>query len=121
MNLVTRLVISALLLITLGRESEGLRCWECDSDDTDCDDTSNHEAEQCPDSESVCLRLVLDREVTLGCVAKEEGVHIGCRQMEGANDAQCYCDSDLCNGTTPTARLSLLTLISLSLARLFLH
>ena len=70
-----------------------------------------------------CLfRLVLDQEVTLDCVAKEEGVNIGCRQMEGANDAQCYCDSDLCNGTTPTsASLSLLTLISLSLARLFLH
>ena len=41
---------------------------------------------------------MLDKEVTLDCVAKEEGVNIGCRQMEGDNDAQCYCDSDLCNG-----------------------
>ena len=50
-------VISVSQLIYLaGRDSDGLRCWKCDSDDTDCDDTSNHEAEQCPDSESVCLR-----------------------------------------------------------------
>ena len=39
-----------------GRESHGLRCWSCDGEESDCDDTSNHEAEQCQDSESVCLR-----------------------------------------------------------------
>merc|ERR1712062_109740 len=120
MNLVTRLVIIAGLLITLGRESHGLRCWSCDGEESDCDDTSNHEAEQCQDSESVCLRLVLDKEVTLDCVAKEEGVNIGCRQMEGDNDAQCYCDSDLCNGAPSTFHSSLLAIISLALARLIL-
>merc|ERR1711997_860729 len=104
MNLVTRLVIIAGLLFTLGSQSHGLRCWQCDSDDTDCSDTSNHDTEQCQDSESVCLRLVLDKEVTLDCVAKEEG----------DNDAQCYCDSDLCNGAPSTTQGSLLAIISLA-------
>merc|ERR1711893_56033 len=103
-----------------GRESEGLRCWQCDSDDTDCGDTSNHVAEQCQEAESVCLRLVLDKEVTLDCVTKEEGVSIGCRELEGDNDAQCYCDSDLCN-PAPANLPSLLLIISLSLARLVLQ
>merc|ERR1712141_262966 len=120
MNLVTRLVIITGLLFTLGREGAGLRCWQCDSDETDCSDTSHHQAEQCQDSESVCLRLVLDKQVTLDCVLKEEGVNIGCREMGGDNDAQCYCDSDLCNGATTTHHISLLAIISLIIARLVL-
>ena len=64
------------------------------------------------------FRLVLDQQVTLDCVTKEEGVNIGCRQMEGDNDAQCYCDSDLCNGAPTSNSLSLFSLHSLSLARL---
>ena len=66
------------------------------------------------------FRLVLDKQVTLDCVPKEEGVNIGCRQLEGDNDAQCYCDSDLCNGAT-TTNISLLALSCLVLARLLLH
>ena len=73
----------------------------------------------------LCLfRLVLDQQVTLDCVTKEEGVNIGCRQLEGDNDAQCYCDSDLCNGAPPTSiisNISLIILTSLSLLRLFPH
>ena len=65
-------------------------------------------------------RLVLDKEVTLDCVTKEEGVTIGCRELEGDNDAQCYCDSDLCN-PAPANLPSLLLIITLSLARLGLH
>ena len=64
------------------------------------------------------FRLVLDQQVTLDCVTKEEGVNIGCRQMEGDNDAQCYCDSDLCNGAPTSNSLFLFSLLSLSLARL---
>ena len=66
------------------------------------------------------FRLVLDKAVTLDCVKKEEGVNIGCRQMRTDNDAQCYCDSDLCNGAT-TTNISLLALSCLGLARLLLH
>ena len=69
-----------------------------------------------------CLfRLVLDNQLTLDCVTKEEGVNIGCREMGGDDDAQCYCDSDLCNGAPP-ATISLLVLLSsLILASLLLH
>ena len=69
------------------------------------------------------FRLVLDKQVTLDCVKKEEGVNIGCREMRTDNDAQCYCDSDLCNGatTTTTTNISLLALSCLGLARLLLH
>ena len=63
---------------------------------------------------------MLDKQVTLDCVTKEEGVNIGCRQMEGDNDAQCYCDSDLCNGAPSTTHSSLLAVITLILARLVL-
>ena len=70
-----------------------------------------------------CLfRLVLDNQLTLDCVTKEEGVNIGCREMGGDDDAQCYCDSDLCNGAPPATTISLLVLLSsLILASLFLH
>jgi len=103
------------LLVTLGGGAGGLRCWECDSDDHDCQDPSHHTAKQCED-QSVCLRLQLEGEVTLDCHPAEEEVNV-CRSLpSGDNSVQCYCQSDLCNtGTSPHLSLSLLVLLSLVL------
>merc|ERR1712066_808869 len=104
-----KIIIIIGLLCTIGSGAEGLRCWECDSDDHDCDDVSNHRDKQC-ESESVCNRLVLNGKVNLDCAAGE-GISLGCRRRGGDDNVQCYCDSDLCNAGWPAPHLSLLLLL----------
>merc|ERR1712026_475829 len=90
--------IAFFLLLCCVSVAYSIDCYSCFPDSENgktCEDPEEFEVRKCKENQNVCIKTILDGEITRSCYKLGSSDEVGCKVA--GSTVKCYCDGNYCN------------------------